>query len=661
MRIRLSLLIPCLASLPLASFLTGCSMTDLSSPDLTGSAAVVSIRGNVHGGQQPIAGAHVYLFAANTTGNAGSGIAASTANASVSLLVGSSTGSADTVGAYVLTDANGNFTISGDYTCAANTQVYLYALGGNPGTTGGVPNTAAGLMSAVGNCPSNGSFATTTPFVLVNEVSTVAAAYSFAGYATDATHVSSSGTAGAMTGIANAFLNAPNLAAISTGQALTATPAGNGTVPQATINTIADILASCINSTGPASSSCVTLFANARASGTTGTVPTDTATAAINIAHNPASGITALYSLGRTNGPFQPTLTTQPNDFLLGIKYNGVGTVAGGLNGAYTIAIDAQGAAWFTNPNDNSITKLSSTGSPESPAGGFKTGGQQIPTGIAIDTNGNAWIADAASSNIVEYASNGAAKGTFIGGGLHSPQAVGIDGSGNVWVANFSTTTPSNNNPSEFNSAGVALSPVTGYAGSFTNEPTGVAIDRFGYAWFSNQSPAPGGDSKVNTNGAPISSAGLYSIGGMNNPQGIAIDAGNNVWNSDYGSNAITELNTNGAAVSPSGGYTGGGLNNPEGIAVDGNGNIWVTNAGTNTLSEFNNSGTALSPSTGYGPTLFTVPGAVEIDASGNLWVANYNQSSPTANAVTEVIGASVPRVTPLSVAVKNSQLGTRP
>jgi hypothetical protein len=53
-----------------------------------------------------------------------------------------------------------------------------------------------------------------------------------AGFATDATHVSSSGTTLAQTGIANAFANAASLANLSTGTALTAPPAGNGNVPQ---------------------------------------------------------------------------------------------------------------------------------------------------------------------------------------------------------------------------------------------------------------------------------------------------------------------------------------------------------------------------------------------------------------------------------------------
>ena len=42
-----------------------------------------------------------------------------------------------------------------------------------------------------------------------------------------------------------------------------------------------------------------TLFANAESGGTTGTLPTDTATAAINIAHNPAANVAPLYGVCR--------------------------------------------------------------------------------------------------------------------------------------------------------------------------------------------------------------------------------------------------------------------------------------------------------------------------------------------------------------------------
>ncbi len=199
------------AAAVLSLALTGCTIATTSSPDAASGAA---IKGIVHGGQQPIVGAHVYLFAANSTGYGGAGIAASSSNASISLLNGASTGFSDSIGAYVPTGAGGSFTVTGDYTCTPNSQVYLYALGGDPGSG---TNSAAGLMAILGNCPATGTFAATTPLVVVNEVSTIAAAYAFAGFATDATHVSSSGTALAQIGIANAFANSANLYNLSGG------------------------------------------------------------------------------------------------------------------------------------------------------------------------------------------------------------------------------------------------------------------------------------------------------------------------------------------------------------------------------------------------------------------------------------------------------------
>lgn len=153
------LLIPATLCLPL--LIIGCALQQTASPKLE---PAVKLTGSVHGGQQPIAGAHVYLFAANTTGYG---------QPSVSLLNAASTGTSDSLGAYVLTDTNGAFTITGDYSCTPNSQVYLYALGGNPGA--GV-NSAAGLLAALGNCPSSGSFLASLPLIQVNEVTTVAAA-----------------------------------------------------------------------------------------------------------------------------------------------------------------------------------------------------------------------------------------------------------------------------------------------------------------------------------------------------------------------------------------------------------------------------------------------------------------------------------------------------
>ena len=117
-----------------------------------------------------------------------------------------------TYGDYYVTTVGpgGTFTINSDYTCTGGQQVYLYSVGGDPGLGTGT-NSAAGLLAALGTCPgttgATGQFFSSTLNVVMNEVSTVAAACA-CGYATDAVHVSSSGTAAAKLGLADAFINA---------------------------------------------------------------------------------------------------------------------------------------------------------------------------------------------------------------------------------------------------------------------------------------------------------------------------------------------------------------------------------------------------------------------------------------------------------------------
>src|ERR1035441_7374066 len=143
----------------------------------------------------------------------------------------------------------------------------MYSLGGDPGLGSGA-NAASGLLAALGTCPGSvggNHIFSSGLYVVINEVSTVAAAYAFAGFATDAVHVSSSGTAAAKLGIANAFINAEILETLSTGVANAAPPSsttyygGGGAVPQTTVNTLGNILAACVNSNGTGSA-CTTLF-----------------------------------------------------------------------------------------------------------------------------------------------------------------------------------------------------------------------------------------------------------------------------------------------------------------------------------------------------------------------------------------------------------------
>jgi hypothetical protein len=138
------------------------------------------------------------------------------------------------------------------------------------------------------------------------------------------------------------------------------------------------------------------------------------------------------------------------------------------------------------------------------------------------------------------------------------------------------------------------------------------------------------------------------------------------------------------------------GINGTRSVVVDGASNVFVGNefpnslgatatVGTYSISEYTSSGsgttatfTALSPSGsipascttsgcgttgGYFKADFNEPLDMQVDPSGNLWVMNSGTSANTTNGttITEVVGAAVPVATPLSIAVKNNQLGTKP
>ena len=614
-------------SLSCVLLLSGCSIapvvTSTSTPPAN-SVPGTALTGKVHGGRNPINGAHVYLYAINNTGYGG---------VSDSLLNSAGNTTQDGSGNYyVTTDPNGIFNITGDYTCTNGiSHLYIYTIGGDPGSGA---NSAAGLLASLQSC-TNPGFA--TQFITVNEVSTIATAYALAGFAVDATHFSIPNNALAAKGMNNASLTMANLETLSTGVAVDYTPGANGgfgTVPQSEIDTLANILAACINSTGPTSSSCTTLFANAKNGST---APTDTATAAINIAHNPGANVANLFGLQTPTSPFQPMLSAPaPNDFAISISYSG-----GGLLNPFGIAVDGSGNVWVTNPSVNEISEFSPTGVAITTTNGFAGGGLDSPRDIAVDAAGDVWVTNATGSRLSEFNSSGGAISTasgYTGGGLNGSYGIAIDASGNVWSANFGA-----NSLSEFNSSGVAnsSSPFTG--GGLTS-PRGISIDASGNIWAASAINV----SELNSSGAPVSTSSGYTGGGISNNINIAIDIAGNGWTTNYSNNSLSEFSTSGTALSPATtGYTGGGLSAPTGVAVDGAGNVWVANFGGG-LSEFNSSGNPVSGSGAYLGSGVHGPFSIAIDGSGNIWAPDGN-----GYTITEFVGAAAPVVTPMVANLK--------
>ena len=572
------------------------------------------ILGNVHGGQQPVVGAHIYLYAANPGGYG---------TPSASMLNPLQPGVAtDITGNFVLTDANGNFSISGDYTCTTGQQVYILSTGGNPGLPAGQTNPALALMAAIGACPDGQSdFASTVPYISINEVSTIAAVYALSGFMTDATHISYAATPGAQQGIANAFLTINNLSDLGSGTALSQNAAGNGVVPQAEINSLANLLVTCVNSDGTAG--CVPLFSNA--TGPTGAPPTDTITAALNIAKNPGANAAALFTGSLTTAPFQPALTAAPNDWSLALIF-----YADNMVGPYFPAIDSVGNLWVPGYASNSIQEFDPTGNPinNTPSGGLNQ-----PYAIAIDNTDNVWVTDfgpVGASTLSEFSSAGKAIVTTPYTCSTNCFFPAFDAANRLWVSG-------SNQATVFQTNGALVKKF-----STSAFDSGIAIDSTGTAWTIGQ-PRSLYRLSLAANLTAVSES-VTSASADNELTSLAIDSADNVWYASNKNNAIGETNKTGNLVSPSGGYTGGGLNGPAQIAIDGSNRVWVANRDGNSLSAFANSGTAISPATGYRSSGLSNPRGLAIDASGNVWLTNF-----TFNSITEFVGIATPSATPIS------------
>lgn len=417
---------------PLCMTLGGCAMGVFhSTPSDPIAQSGPALKGSVFGGQSPITGARIYLYAAGNTGY-GSAYPYKTGGSLLGATV-------------VTTGVNGIFNITGDYTCpSATTNVYIEAVGG---TATNYANTGIIMFAALGPCGNLSS----TQFITMNELTTIGSVWSLAPFMTGPTNIGASATN--QMGLANAFATVNKLVNISYGAINPAPPAG-ATLPTNEINTLADIIAACVNQVKNATT-CNSLYTYATPPG--GTKPTTTLQAALNIAHYPAQNVSLLAGLATKTSPFEPTLGALPTDWTLSVRY----TAAGNLAAPAAIAADQAGNIWITNTGSTSVTRLDPTGAfTASYAGGAGP--------IAIDPAGNAWTNGVAVPNSVEKITSTGVITSYTGAGLISASSIAIDGSGDVWAAGSGVL-------SEFNSSGMPLT-ATGYTGGGLTGGQSIAI-----------------------------------------------------------------------------------------------------------------------------------------------------------------------------------------
>lgn len=544
-------------------------------------------------------------------------------------------------------------------------------------------------------------------YVYMNEVSTVAAAYALAPFASttannDALHIGTSSTN--LAGLQAAALLANDLYDITghnvgTGSngdahiARSVTPGtAAGTVPQSLLDTLGNILANCVDSANTYSAVTATsgtvspqcsgtsssgLFYNARSDGTlTGTAPNDTATAAFNIAHYPGgapsnpSFATNLVNNLTGNVPFQPSLSSV-HDFAVAITYQ---TPSSRIS---DIAVDLEGNVWTVGGAANEVVELTPQGSFTTyapPSGSFI--GTNGSAGITIDTAGNVYAA--ATAGTIKFAS-GSTTGTLIGGSNTANAAqMTVDGSGNLYIANGYTSSYSTyyvtSSLYKESTAGVAaggnfpLGPGVPNATQNTVQSCipGIeylALDSSNNLWTvtPNNSLNPyatvcrfdsNGNLQYSLSVTPNSTTGL--------PHQIAVDNGNNAWFAEKDLSNVYKIAA-GSTTANSGTTTasGGSLSLPKGIAIDGANSVWVSNTGysSGNLVHYSNAAAALNPTylggSGYGGSSYLYLAA---DQSGSVWAVDNSDG-----ILIQYVGIGTPVAQPFSSARAGVGLGARP
>jgi streptogramin lyase len=307
------------------------------------------------------------------------------------------------------------------------------------------------------------------------------------------------------------------------------------------------------------------------------------------------------------------------------------------------LAIDGSGNVWTldSDPSFTSrlITKLSPSGTVLSGSTGYP-----IPSdagSLAIDQDGNAWLAG--NGNVYRVSVSGTVT-TFHPDEPASYNNIAMDASGNIWL-NTSSGTP----------ALVELSPsgtdlhytATGPIGN-----QGLAVSNSGIVWTtSGIQSALYGTSIATGNNLNVTESAL------NSPNGVALDSAGNIWVSESCciGTAISEFSYNTSTSTYNRVSSTGFDDRPLGMSVDGANNVWVLRRYPSaSIASFSNSGSGIQVNAAYSINGYYVLNGLGLDPSGDMWTT-YGPN------IFEFVGVSTPVVTPLSVAVKNNTVATRP
>ncbi len=687
-----------LATLATSSlFVAGCSNMATSAPDVNPFTSAATLKGAIHGGNQPVSGATVYLYFAGQM-PAAPALAATTTSAN------------DGAGSFSFVQDPAGSVESGTtnhYACPAaagnDPLVFVIAKGGNTVNDGNpaTKNTAAAFIALFGNCKE----LTSANQIYMSEATSAATMAVVAQFFDPFSETITADGTGQQQTITNGLPSTVALLASSaTGNAVVSTTlpapakstsinpsiAVTATPETGKINLIANIISACINNASASATPCTQLFSAAappvpnttNRNGPPFPAATDTLQALYYMFTNPASisssspgtaNITTLYGLaGGAGAPYQPYLNTQPTDWTIAINYTSTGTCGtptGGtgnfINSPIDIAVDAFNNVWFANSQaaSGNLSELSAAGVPTT----CVLPGTGAVGGITIDSlafpSTNIWVGT--TGGLFRYTAHTGASLLFPTASTN-PVALGADGVGNLYFTAVSGTTGS-----LYQLPGAASNPtstVTQISSTVGPNPIRIMPDLKIKATLNNIWVSSGANfvSQVAAGSGGTNGFVTTSHATDTNSTGLSITNGGNVYVSDATTSSVTQFALSGTTYSVPAGFpfsgTTAGVNGATALVIDPrfNGFIPNSNNGTSTgsLSEFSRTPVAISPSTGFqkAQTYLSGSSSEVIDQAGNLWIAGKNNAF-----LTEIVGVAVPVFQPYAFGLSNGRFNTIP
>ncbi len=403
----------------------------------------------------------------------------------------------------------------------------------------------------------------------------------------------------------------------------------------ALLNTLADILHSCIVSHGPGFADCGAVFQAATLPSPWDLTPHNTLTAIESITSKLGRSNSALLRLLPSQLPYTPVLKQPPSGWLLSLNFEDFG-----LHRPTAVLADPSNSTlWVLNSGNQSLTELSTD--PKDFANPL-LGKRKLPAPVREKPTGfwfnrsyegyqhttrpkePGWFSEPsvwlAHGRLIFLNADGTSCASPLSG-LDLDGARGLSGRtlrGGIFISNADTNELLVLSLPKGTCDGVTTltrlrEPLSEPLPKFLlADPAQVAAcPRFEWVWVTNASRNSVSGFSDFTCPQPLPGT-PFRGGGLSDPEGIDCDNDGNVWIANHTAKSVTELESwpdpeipltrpsclnregHGSpyrmridAVSPSSGFSGAGLNRPYGVAVDGLGNVWVTNEGNDSLTVF--------------------------------------------------------------------------